>query len=80
MKGNYVTAIDGKPTTVAVPMELRLKASELLAKFTVPTPKGKPVGAAGPDVTATPDILRVAKLLEDSQDITDKDLGDVIDG
>lgn len=65
VKGRVVTSDDqGAVKEIVVPLEVRIRASELLAKYMIPT-KGKLVEAENEDTkVATPDILRVAQMLE----------------
>ncbi len=60
--------------TVIVPLEARLRASELLAKHVV-MPKQKDDDK---DVVASPEILRVAHMLETDERYTDADLRDAL--
>ena len=79
MKGAFTTVDEhDKLTNVMVPMELRLKASELLAKFTVVPAKKRAKTDEG--ITATPDILRLATLIEQSKEITNEALAGAING
>lgn len=72
VKGKMLAAgNDGTLREITVPLEIRLRASELLAKYTVPS-KGKAV--EDKEITATPDILRLAQLLESDKKYSDEDL------
>ena len=72
MKGKMlVSDSHGQIKESFVPIEIRLRASELLAKYTV-TAKGKAV--EDHEVSATPDILRVAQMLESDDRYTDEDI------
>lgn len=52
---------------IVVPLEVRIRASELLAKYMIPT-KGKLVEREDEDTKlTTPDILKVAQMLENDQ-------------
>ena|SRR5437899_4375299 len=53
----------GKEQTLIVPLEVRLRASDLLAKHAMPK-GGRLVEEEDELTTATPDILRLADMLE----------------
>ena len=72
MKGKILVANSlGEMKEAIVPIEVRLRASELLAKYTVPT---KAKAAEDREITVTPDILRVAHMLESDERYTNEDL------
>ena len=77
VSGNYTIADGDGIKSVFVPIELRLRASELLAKYTVPTSVKESVGE---DATVTPEILRVAQMLEHNEQYTDEDLRRALTG
>ena len=79
MKGSLMVA-DGRgaPQMIVVPLEARIRASELLAKYTVPTGAHIPKDDTKP-TTVTPDILRVAQMLENAAAYSDEDLRRALD-
>lgn len=64
MKGSIVTTLDnGHVVEGSIPIECRLKASELLAKYLAPPPKGGV--KSGSQIVAPPmDIMKLAEKLE----------------
>jgi hypothetical protein len=79
MKGQFLMADqNGNPKIIPVPLELRLRASQLLAQYTVP---GKVTAQPqeDDDVAVTPDVLRLTQLLEQNTTLTDDDLREALD-
>lgn len=80
MKGHIVIETEnGKLANSSIPMELRLKASELLAKYTEKGTSSKKSVAKGNKATATVDILNLAKLIEQSGSISNDDIEQAFD-
>lgn len=79
MKGSFLTTgPNGEPQMVPVPLDLRLRASQLLAQYTVPGKvTSRPVETD--DVAVTPDILRVAQMLESSEQYSDDAIKEALD-
>lgn len=76
MNGSYDTADkDGNVKRLFIPIELRLRASELLAKYTVP---GKIRQEDDGDITTTPDILKLAQMLESNAQFSDDDIREAL--
>jgi hypothetical protein len=77
MKGRFAAADEnGIVKEMYVPLDMRLKASELLAKYILPRTAPSEDDS---DITTTPEILKVADLLTNSDQYTDAEIKEAIE-